>query len=74
MLKMLNMALISCPVGFSEEIIAVFQMQKSQIDTENEKKPKDFMQISNILCIFVKVPTDFVDRKVLRGQRGNGWL
>ena len=39
MLEMLNMALIRCPVGFSVEIIAVSHMNKSQIDTENDKSP-----------------------------------
>ena len=39
MLKTLNMALIRCPVGIFEEIIAVFQIKKSQIDAENDKKP-----------------------------------
>ena len=42
MLKTLNMAGISCPVGFSEETIAVFYMKKSQIDTEIDKNPKVF--------------------------------
>ena len=41
--EMLNMALIRRPVGFSEEIIAVFKMKKSQIDTENDKNPKIFL-------------------------------
>ena len=35
------MVRICCPVGFSEEIIAVFE-KKSQIDTENDKNPKTF--------------------------------
>ena len=39
MLTMLNMALIRCPVGLFEEIIAVFQMEKSQIDTKNDRNP-----------------------------------
>ena len=30
MLEVLNMALIRCPAGVSEEIIAVFYMKKSQ--------------------------------------------
>ena len=30
MSEMLNMALIRCPVGFSEEIITVFQIKKTQ--------------------------------------------
>ena len=37
MLKTLNMALVCCPVGFSEEIIAVFPPKKSQFDTKNSK-------------------------------------
>ena len=49
MLKTFNMAQARCPVGFSEEIIAVFQMIK--IDTETDKKPKIF-QFSKPLCIF----------------------
>ena len=42
MLKTLNMALIRCPVGISEEMIAVFQKKKSQIDIENDKNPQNF--------------------------------
>ena len=37
MLKTLNMALIRCPAGISEGIIAVFQMKKFQIDTKIDK-------------------------------------
>ena len=36
-----------CPVGFSEEFIAVFWVEMSQIDTEKDKKFsnfKDFMR------------------------------
>ena len=42
MLKTLNVALVRCPVVVYEEIIAVFQIKKSQIDTENDKKPQNF--------------------------------
>ena len=45
------MALIRCPVGFSEEFIAVFQVKMFQINTENDKNPKSF-QYSKFLCIF----------------------
>ena len=40
MWKPLDMALLRCPVGFSEEIVAVIQMKKSQFDTENDKNHK----------------------------------
>ena len=53
-LKTLNMVLIRLPVGFSEEIIAVFQMKKSQIDTENDKNPKIF-HFSKFLRIFRRI-------------------
>ena len=48
MLKTLNMALVRCPVGFSEEINAILQMKKSQIDTENDKNPQNlpFFEVS----------------------------
>ena len=45
------MALFRCPVGFSEEITAVFQMKKSQIDTENDKIHK-IIHSSKFLRIF----------------------
>ena len=38
----LNMALTCCPVGFSEDIIAVFIMTKSQIVTKCDKNSKTF--------------------------------
>ena len=44
MLKTLSMVLVRFPVGIFEEIIAVFQIKKSQIDTENDKIPKFFFQ------------------------------
>ena len=53
MLKMLSMALILCPVGFFEEVITVFSVKMSQIDTENDK-PKIF-RISKILSIFFRI-------------------
>ena len=42
MMRMLNVAPICCPVGFSEEIMAIFFTKKSQIHTENNKNPKNF--------------------------------
>ena len=44
----------------------------SQIDTENDKKPKIF-QISYFMH-FLLVSTDFLDWNVLNGQQGKGWL
>ena len=40
-----------CPVGFSEDFIAVFLMKMSRIKTKNAKKPKVF-SFSKCLCIF----------------------
>ena len=44
MLKMINMALIRCPVGFRffRRYKCCFLNEKSQIDTENDKNPKLF--------------------------------
>ena len=53
MMKTLNMALVRCAVGFSEEIIAVFQIKKSQIDTENDNS-RGF-QFSKFLRIFGRI-------------------
>ena len=40
-----------CPVGFLEELITVFQVTMSQIDTEIDKNPKIF-QFPKFLTIF----------------------
>ena len=58
MLKTLDMALIRCPVGFSEELVAIFKMKMSQIDTENDKNHKVF-QFSKILLIFINIFDSF---------------
>ena len=57
MLKTLNMILIRCPVGFSGEMIAVFQVKKIQIDTEDLKNPKNFhfYMCSRIFCHILAV-------------------
>ena len=54
MLKLLNMALIVCPIGFSEAIVADFCMKRSQVDTENDKNLKIF-QLSKISFVFPQV-------------------
>ena len=52
-----------CLVGFFEEVIAVFFMNKFPIGTENHKNPTIFY-ISKILCIFSKFSTVFMDWKI----------
>ena len=68
MLKKFNMALIRCPVGLSEEIVAVFWMKKSQIDTEIDKLEN--IQFLTVLCIFPKFLTKFVDCNIEKCQQG----
>ena len=55
MLKTFNMALIRCPAGFSEEIIAVFQLKENlKLPPKKTKNPKfypilkNFVHFSNI--------------------------
>ena len=56
MLKKLNIALIYCPVGISEERMPVFQMKKPQIDFENDKNHKlSVFHFSKFLRIFFKI-------------------
>ena len=46
----------------------------SQINTENDKKPKTFQFLMFLYIFSVKVSTNLVDWNVLRGQRGKNWL
>ena len=62
-----------CPVGFSEEFIAVLKKKMFQINTKNDKK-QNFMHFSKNLCIFVEASTVFVGWDVLKGQQGKSWL
>ena len=73
MLKTVNMALIQCPVCFSEEFIALFSMKMSQIDTESYKNPKIFRCLK-IYAFFPKISKDFVDCNVEKGQKGKNVL
>ena len=57
------------PVVFNEDIIAIFRLKMSQIDTENDKNPKNF-QFSKISCIFSKFLTDFANWNVEKGKQG----
>ena len=63
------MALLRCPVPYSEEIIAFSKWQESQIDTENDKNPEIFY-FSKILCFHSKSLMDFVDWNAETGQKG----
>ena len=38
--KRVSKVRVGCPVVFHEGIIEIFRMKLSQIDTENDKKPK----------------------------------
>ena len=60
MLKELNVALIFCPVGFFEAIIAVFQKQKSQIHPENDKNSQNFLIFKDFIH-FSPFSTEFVN-------------
>ena len=62
-----------CPVGFSEEFIAVFLVNVSQTETENDKILK-FSNFQSFYAFFVKVSTDFVNWNVFKGQQGKSWL
>ena len=49
MLETLNVALLRCPVVFSEEFIAFSQMKMSQIDTKNDKNSKKFPIFKDVM-------------------------
>ena len=53
MCKTIQTALLRCPVGFSEEIIAAFQRKKTQNDTKNDKHPKIF-RFSKFYAFFLR--------------------
>ena len=72
MLKRPNMTLIRCPVGFSEKISALFQLKKSQIDTEIGKNPKSF-HFSNFLRIFCQISDRLRRLECFKGSTRN-WL
>ena len=54
MLKTLSMALMLCPDRFSGVVNAVFYVQMSQIDTENDKKHEVY-QFSKFLCVSFQI-------------------
>ena len=73
MLETLNMSSLRCPVGLSDEIIAVFLMKTYQIDTENDKNAKD-SSFRSLYAIFVKFSPHLVDWSVQKGQEGENSL
>ena len=68
MLKIPNMALYGCPVGFSEEIFAVFEMKKSPLEPKMTKIPK-FSNFQRFHAFFTSFLTDFVDWNAQKGQQ-----
>ena len=61
-------------VVFKEEIIAMFQMKMSQIDSEIDKNLRNFSIFKDFLHFFSKFLTDFVDWNVEKGQQGKNVL
>ena len=72
MLKTHNMAQIGCPLGFSGKITAVYQLKKSQSDTENDKNSKFFV-FHTFYALFVKFLTNFVKWNVEKRQQGTNF-
>ena len=69
MLKTIKMALIRCPVGFFEEIIAVFQRKNLKLTPKRQKIPK-FSSFQRFYASFFPIfSTDFVDWNVEKSQR-----
>ena len=71
--KKVNNKKICCPVGFSKELNAVFKVKMSKINTENDKKPKNF-QFPKFLCILSKFLSDYVDWNSEKDQQGKTLL
>ena len=63
-----------CPVGYSEEFIAVFAVKMSQIDTEKDKNHKTFQFLTIVSIFFSIFSTDFVNWNVEKGQQGKNML
>ena len=68
MLKRLNMELARSPRGFSKEIIAVFQKQNTQSDTEIDKNHK-ILFLERFYAFLSKFSTNFVDMNVEKSQQ-----
>ena len=69
MLKTLKMALDCCPVGFSEEIIAVCELKNLKLTSKMTKIPK-FSNFQRFYAFISKFSTDFVDLNIEKGQQG----
>ena len=77
MWKTLNKATIRCPAGFSEKIIASFQMKKISNWHRKLQKTQNFQffkNFSKLLQLLGKFSTDFVGWSVENGQQGNKML
>ena len=55
-------------------VFAVFPEKMSQIDTENDKKDKIFLNFKVFMHFFDEVSTDFVDWNFLKGQQETNGL
>ena len=51
MLKTFTKLTVCCPVVFKDEIVSVFWLKKSQLDTEIDKNLK-IIQISKFFAVF----------------------
>ena len=74
MMETLNMALIRFPVGFFEEIIAVFKIKKISNSHRKRQKLPNFSIFQSFYKFFVKFLTQSVNWKILKGQQGKSWL
>ena len=73
MLKTLNMTLVCSPVGFCEEIIALYDETILQFAPKMTKIPN--VSISQrFYAIFARFWTDLVNWNVLKGQQGMNML
>ena len=66
---MLNVALIICPGGFFEEIIAVSNWKKKVTSYESDKNPNIF-NFQRFYAFFSKFLTNFLKWNVEKGQQG----
>ena len=58
-----------CPVCFYEELLVVLFSEMSQIDTENDKKPKNFPIFRDFMHLSIFL-IDFVNWTVQKSRQG----
>ena len=74
MKKTLNKVLLRCPVRFSKEIKAVFQM-KILRNLHRKRQNFESFSIFKLFYAFLNENlTDSVDWNLLKGQQEKGWL